>query len=153
SAWHALHEATARSEADIRQMLETLRGRGLRLGVISNTTWRAPWRDRELAAIGVLDLFPVRIYSSDLGVEKPDPRIFAAALAALGHVAPHEAIYVGNDLHDDVTGGHGAGLWTAWLAPRGVTAPSPEALVAPDLVLTTLAKLPARLAAGFPPPR
>ncbi|HUS13864.1 MAG TPA: HAD family hydrolase, partial [Chloroflexia bacterium] len=151
SAWHALHEVTARSEADVRQMLEILRDRGLRLGVISNTTWRAPWRDRELAAIGVLDLFPIRIYSSDLGVEKPDPRIFAAALAALGDVPPDQAMYVGNDLHDDIAGAHGAGLWTAWLPPRGVTAAPPDHAPSPDLVLTTLAELPARLAAGFTP--
>jgi FMN phosphatase YigB (HAD superfamily) len=153
TAWHAPILDDAVVEPDIKDTLAALQALGLRLGIISNTNWRSPWRDRELAHQGILDYFPVRIYSSDLRVEKPDARIFAAALAAMGDPAPDEALYVGNSLEDDVAGGHGAGLWTAWLAPAGVTTAPVDAPVAPDIVLTALRELPAKLAAQFDLPR
>lgn len=153
TAWHAPILDDAVVEPDIKDTLAALQALGLRLGVISNTNWRSPWRDRELAHQGLLDYFPVRIYSADLRVEKPDARIFAAALAALDDTEPDEALYVGNSLEDDVAGGHAAGLWTAWLAPAGVTTAPVDAPVAPDMVLATLRELPEKLAAQFDLPR
>jgi FMN phosphatase YigB (HAD superfamily) len=149
TAWHAPILDDAVVEPDIKETLAALQRLGLQLGIISNTNWRSPWRDRELAHQGILDYFPVRIYSADLRVEKPDARIFAAALAALGDRAPDEALYVGNSLEDDVAGGHAAGLWTAWLVPAGTTTPPVDAPVAPDIVLTALRELPETLMAQF----
>jgi FMN phosphatase YigB (HAD superfamily) len=153
TAWHAPILDDAIVEPDIKATLAALQRLGLHLGIISNTNWRSPWRDRELAHQGILDFFPVRIYSADLRVEKPDARIFAAALAALGDLAPDEALYVGNSLKDDVAGGHAAGLWTAWLAPAGSTSPPADAPVAPDIVLAALRELPEKLVTQFDLPR
>jgi FMN phosphatase YigB (HAD superfamily) len=149
TAWHTPILDDAVVEPDIKETLSALQRMGLQLGILSNTNWRGPWRDRELAHQGLLDFFPVRIYSADVGIEKPDAGIFAAALAALGDLAPGEALYVGNDLHDDVAGGHAAGLWTAWLAPAGTTASPADAPVAPDIVLAALRELPGKLVTQF----
>lgn len=149
TAWHAPILDDAIVEPDIKETLGALQRLGLHLGILSNTNWRGPWRDRELAHQGILDYFPIRIYSSDVGVEKPDAGIFAAALAALGDLAPDEALYVGNDLDDDVAGGHAAGLWTAWLAPAGTTSAPADAPVAPDIVLKALRELPDKLVTQF----
>jgi putative hydrolase of the HAD superfamily len=54
--------------------------------------------------------------SALVGVEKPDPAIFRAALAALD-VAPAEALYIG-DLYDvDVVGARAAGMEAVLLLP------------------------------------
>nr|MCH9684566.1 HAD-IA family hydrolase [Deltaproteobacteria bacterium] len=46
--------------------------------------------------------------SAEVGVEKPDPRIFARACERVG-VEPAAALHVGDDAGDDVGGARGAG--------------------------------------------
>ena len=62
--------------------------------------------------------------SALIGVEKPDPAIFRAALTALG-VAQDEALFVG-DLYDvDVVGARAAGIEAVLLVPQAA-ASGPE---------------------------
>jgi putative hydrolase of the HAD superfamily len=86
-------------------VLEALRGK-YRLGVVSNF-------DRRLYAVledlGVRAYFERIVISSELGVHKPDGRIFAAALAAFG-VAPSETVLAGDDPEQDWRAGEAAGL-------------------------------------------
>jgi FMN phosphatase YigB (HAD superfamily) len=149
TAWHAPKLEQAAPEPDLVHTLAALQALGLRLGVISNTRWRGPWHDRELAHHGVLSYFPVRIYSADLRIRKPDSRIFAAGLAALGGVPPDEVLYVGDKLGTDVVGAQQAGLRTAWLMPPGGTAAPPAGEIQPDIVLAALRDLPAQISARF----
>jgi FMN phosphatase YigB (HAD superfamily) len=149
TAWHAPKLEQVAPEPDLAHTLAALQALGLRLGVISNTRWRGPWHDRELAHHGVLNYFPVRIYSADLRIRKPDPRIFAAGLAALGGVPPDEVLYVGDKLGTDVVGAQQAGWRTAWLMPPGATAAHPAGEIQPDIVLAALRDLPAQLSACF----
>jgi putative hydrolase of the HAD superfamily len=92
-----------------RELLDTLRSLGLRLGVISNTLAPGPFMDRSLVRRGLMEFFPVRIYSSDVGVAKPHPAIFRAALEAIG-TAPGQALYVGDRLQADVAGAQAVGM-------------------------------------------
>jgi putative hydrolase of the HAD superfamily len=81
--------------------------------VVSNSDGRV---EEALVAAGLRDCFDVVLDSALVGVEKPDPAIFRAALAALG-VAPDEALYVG-DLYDvDVVGARAAGMEAVLLVP------------------------------------
>ena len=59
-------------------------------------------RDK-LAATGIADYFPVVVASEEIGVGKPDPAMFHAALSALGASAD-EVVMVGNDLDRDIAG-------------------------------------------------
>jgi putative hydrolase of the HAD superfamily len=86
--------------------LQKLRNAGLRLGVVSNSDGRV---EQALQAAGLRNYFDVVIDSALVGVEKPDPRIFYAALDALG-VAPNEALYVGDLYEIDVVGARAAGM-------------------------------------------
>lgn len=148
-AWHAPKTAQLQLEPDLAQTLATLQALGLRLGVISNTRWPARWHDRELVHYGLLAYFPIRIYSADLRIRKPDPRIFTAALTALGGVPAEQVLFVGDKLDVDVVGAHQAGWRTAWLVPAGKSeAPAPGA-IQPDIVLTALRDLPAELQAHY----
>lgn len=74
------------------QVLATLRERGKRLGVISNSDGRLRQR---LAQQGLLPFFDTVIDSSLVGVEKPDQRIFELALEATGARA-NRSLYVGD---------------------------------------------------------
>ena len=101
-------------------MRTLLSAAGLRLGVVSNSDGRV---EEALAAAGIRDRFDVILDSALVGVEKPDPAIFRAALAALG-VAPEEALYVG-DLYDvDVVGARAAGIEGVLLVPEAAAPPA-----------------------------
>jgi HAD superfamily hydrolase (TIGR01509 family) len=88
------------------ESLARLRQAGLKLAVVSNSDGRV---EQALEAAGLRQYFDVVIDSALVGVEKPDPRIFHAALEALG-VAPDEALYVGDLYEVDVLGARAAGL-------------------------------------------
>jgi HAD superfamily hydrolase (TIGR01509 family) len=89
-----------------RTALARLKTAGFLLGVVSNSEGRA---EQALEAAGLRDYFDVVVDSGVLGIEKPDPRIFQAALQAL-RVAPEEALYVGDLYEVDVVGAHSAGI-------------------------------------------
>lgn len=95
---------TAYPEA--RATCERLRSMDLRLGVVSNAAITV--RDL-LEQAGLRPYFEIVVASQDIGIQKPDPRIFQAALGRLG-VEPGEALFVG-DLYDvDVAGARAAGM-------------------------------------------
>lgn len=104
--WCSVDERTPES-------LSRLRAAGLRLGIVSNSDGRV---EQALAASGLRDYFDVVIDSSLVGVEKPDPAIFRAALDALG-IRPEEALYVGDLYEVDVVGARAAGIEAVLLAP------------------------------------
>lgn len=97
------------------ESLSRLRRAGLLLGVVSNSDGRV---EDALKAAGLRQYFDVVVDSGLLGVEKPDPRIFHAALAALG-VQPEEALYVGDLFEVDVVGARAAGIEAVLLARPG----------------------------------
>lgn len=90
--------------------MHTLRGRGHRLAICTNNVreWSARWR----AMIPVGELFDVVVDSSELGVRKPDPRIYEATLAALG-VAPEAAVFV-DDLQINCEAAAALGMRAVW---------------------------------------
>lgn len=96
---------------DVRQTLDELRRRGLKLAVITNGP--SAMQRRKLAVLGLEHLFAAILVSEEEGVRKPDAEIFRRALARLG-VAPHEALFVGDHPVADIEGAHRAGLRTAW---------------------------------------
>ncbi len=96
--WQAFPEAA--------KVLAELRGRGIRLGVISNF-------DRRLFAnledIGLSAYFDHVTISSEVGADKPHRRIFERALGAFG-VTATEALHAGDDPVRDWAGAEAAGL-------------------------------------------
>jgi len=96
--------------------LHDLRERGYRLGVVSNADGRVPALLREIA---LADFFEAIVDSHLVGVEKPDPRIFAIALEEMG-ADPRETMYVGDFPSVDVAGAEAAGLLPVLLDPLGI---------------------------------
>ena len=100
---------------------------------------------REALARVALDGFFERIFvSSELGVEKPDRRFFAALLDGLG-LPPEACVMVGDSYVNDVRGAAACGLRTVWLAPAG--AKPTGGVAAHDARVSSLAELPAAIAA------
>lgn len=99
----------------VPEALRALRGAGLRLVVVSNADGTV---ESGLARVGLRDLVDVVIDSHVVGVEKPDPRIFAHALAAVG-ASPVEALHVGDLYAVDVVGARAAAVGAVLLDPYG----------------------------------
>ncbi|MCX5740973.1 MAG: HAD family hydrolase [Proteobacteria bacterium] len=105
---------------------------GVRVAVLSNSEGHI----RELLEeIAIADPFAAIVDSGVFGIAKPDPRIFAHALARLG-VDPTDAccVHVGDSYPADVLGALGAGpAWRAvWFGPRVEPVDDPRVASARD---------------------
>jgi FMN hydrolase / 5-amino-6-(5-phospho-D-ribitylamino)uracil phosphatase len=119
--------------ADVLPTLARLQGR-VALGSVSNGV-------ADLHAIGIAHFFQASVAAHRFGSAKPDASIFHAACDALG-VAPHEAVYIGDDPLLDVEGAQKAGLRGVWMNRLELN--SERALpehVQPDAIFTTLHEL------------
>lgn len=136
-----------RHHPEARQVLESLRGRGLRLGLLSNTHWPRQFHERFLERDGLAGLIEARFYTSEMEYVKPHPSGFEAVLGALAVSDPGSAVFVGDRLHDDIRGAQNAGLRAVWIRNANVGIPSLAGRpVEPDGVIESLADLPDLLA-------
>ena len=92
---------------EAERVLGELRGRGVRLVVVSN--WDVSLHE-VLARTGLAALVDGAVTSAEVGVAKPAPAIFAAGLEVAGGVAPGDALHAGDSLDADVAGARAAGL-------------------------------------------
>ena len=104
-------------EPDTVELLEQLTLRGFRLGVISNAgdMDMEPWPACRLAPFS-----EVFIASFQVGMLKPDPRIYQRGLKSLG-VSADEAVFVGDGGSNELSGATRVGLralWATWFLNR-----------------------------------
>jgi putative hydrolase of the HAD superfamily len=126
AAWAPARELAATTHA----LLEALRERGLKLGLVSNAI-DPPWLlHRDLEQEGVRERLDAAVFSSELGWRKPHRAIFERALELLGGVAPERALFVGDSLANDVAGAAALGMTTVqavWFrADEDAGAPEPD---------------------------
>lgn len=107
TAWSAARQLGATTHA----LLESLRSRGLKLGIVSNAFDPGPLLHRDLADTGVAERIDFAVFSSEVGVRKPHPAIFERALKAL-EVDAADALFVGDRLYEDVRGASEVGMKT-----------------------------------------
>jgi len=126
---------------DVKPALDELAGR-YRLGVLANQpsiVRSALERDR------VDRFFDVWGVSDDLGLSKPDPRLFEHALSAAGADA-RESAMVGDRFDYDMVPARAAGMRTVWvLRGEAPDEPTKEQLAVPDVAIRTLTELPTAL--------
>lgn len=87
-------------------VLEYLRNGQVRLGLVSNCSSPVPELWRRHAAAPLLD---VAVFSSEVGISKPDPRIFILVSERLG-LEPTACVYVGDGGSDELTGAAEVGM-------------------------------------------
>jgi YjjG family noncanonical pyrimidine nucleotidase len=90
---------------------------------------------RRFAASPITPYFRSIVISEEVGIAKPDPRIFAPALAAVGASA-QDVLFVGDSVTSDMAAARNAGMDFCWVNPHGL--PVPEGF-APAYVIAALA--------------
>lgn len=112
----AFAEASLESEVAAlegsRETLEWLAAAGLRRALVCDTGFTPGSVVRQLLdRTGLLDLLEVLAFSDEVGVPKPEARIFEHALGALG-TAPAAALHVGDLRRTDIAGARRLGMRT-----------------------------------------
>jgi HAD superfamily hydrolase (TIGR01549 family) len=100
---------------DVPEALASLKNR-YRMSVISNANGTVR---EKLRRVGLLDFFETVIDSAEEGIEKPDPRIFHAAVDRTG-ARMDQSLYIGDMYHIDVAGARAAGMEVVLLDPAGL---------------------------------
>jgi putative hydrolase of the HAD superfamily len=118
------------------EVLEHLRSRGYKLGIISNGFGES--QRAKLVEFGLLDWVDEALISEEEQMRKPDERIFKLAAARLG-VKAAECVFVGDNPEADIFGAHQAGMKTSWF--KGFL-PWPESLaIVPGHTVNTMTEL------------
>ena len=135
--YHAMRDGAIRPFDDAVATVEWLRSQGCRLALLTNGGSRG--QRRKIDRFGLAPLFDAILIEGEVGFGKPDPRIYAQALAALD-VPAGEAWMVGDNLEWDVAGPQREGIAGIWIDARGRGVPSGHT-VRPDRIIGRLAEL------------
>jgi putative hydrolase of the HAD superfamily len=101
---------------DVLPAITRLKERGHLIGVISNWDGRLSML---LEGLGIAEMLDTIVSSAEVGLHKPDPRIFELACERVG-VTPREAVHVGDHHYADVLGASAVGM-TPVLIDRQIT--------------------------------
>jgi putative hydrolase of the HAD superfamily len=132
------HQVTQRAELlpGAADLVRELKRRGYRLALVADGP--VGTFVNVLGHHALYDLFDVRAISAEVGVEKPDKRIFQHALRLLEipEDAYNRVVMVGNYLGRDIKGANALGLISVWLdwAPRRPKTPA-DALEVPQYII------------------
>jgi len=121
--YRSVYETAWYTVAGARPLLEAIAGQGLRVAVVTNNVRRE--QQLKLARCGLASLVEALVTSEEVGVQKPDPKIFHTALDRLGVSAP-DAIMVGDAWATDIEGARRAGVRAVWLNRFGELSPDPS---------------------------
>ncbi len=120
---------------EVEAVLQDLRRQGYLLAILTNG---APDLQREkVQGLGLSSLFDAIVVSGEVGIGKPDPRIFAHVLEALD-VTPAQAAMIGDNPLRDIVGAQAAGIYAVWLNRTGAVL---EGVAPPDAEITSLTDL------------
>ncbi len=109
------------------QLLARLHRR-TRIGIVSNNELAE--QEEKIRFLGIGACVDVLVVSAELGIAKPDPRIFRAALDRAG-VGADDAVMIGDSWENDVVGARGVGMRTVWF--NRFRLPRPDALPVAEL--------------------
>ncbi|AVU73713.1 MULTISPECIES: HAD family hydrolase [Pseudomonas] len=129
---HARHQLQIFPE--VQPTLEILANH-FALGVVTNG-------NADVRRLGLADYFKFALCAEDIGIAKPDARLFHEALQRGGATA-QTAVHIGDHPGDDIAGAQQAGLRAIWFNPTGKTW---DAEHVPDAEIRSLTELPGLLA-------
>jgi putative hydrolase of the HAD superfamily len=130
---------TARIIDGVFEVLDAIRKEGYRIGMIANGDSTDCWNIIE--ATGLHNYFGAIVISEEVGIEKPDKKIFEIALAKLD-VKPENAVMVGNRIDADIIGANRFGMksvWFRWNSRYNGTIDSSQEK--PDFTINSLSEL------------
>jgi HAD superfamily hydrolase (TIGR01509 family) len=106
-AWRPARQLGAHTHS----LLELLRERGLKLGLVSNAFDPGWLLAQDLEAMGLASRLDAAVFSSEVGLRKPHAAPFERALSELA-VEPEEALFVGDSRRADIGGAAALGMTT-----------------------------------------
>ena len=134
-AEHEVWRPATALAATAHALLESLRGRGLRLAVVANHWPEPAWLvRRNLEELGIAARVDAIVLAGEVGARKPDPAIFEHALATLG-VEAFDAMFVGDRLDADIRGAGELGMIT--VQALWFEADEPSGGIEPDFMAFT----------------
>ena len=99
--WYEPLSRCARIEEGLEETLAGLRRMGLKLGIVSNTFVCRASLARHLRDLGLLEFFPVQLYSYEYHVRKPSTEIFRIAAGKIAEPAQN-ILFVGDRIDNDI---------------------------------------------------
>jgi HAD superfamily hydrolase (TIGR01549 family) len=100
----------------VKEVLASLKEKGIRLAVLSNWDFRLP---QALEEAGLLSFFDFVLPSAQVGLEKPAREFFEKGVESarqfVRNLSPSECFYIGDHYEKDVVGARNAGLRPLWL--------------------------------------
>ncbi|MBA7664585.1 Pyrophosphatase PpaX [subsurface metagenome] len=122
------------------EVIRSLSRLGYKVAIIANDEDGVSARN-VINDTGLKDYFNTILISGELGIEKPDSRIFEVALKSLG-VKARNAVMVGNRIDADIVGANRIGMKSVWFKwnnryPASVNTKEEE----PDFTISNLSDL------------
>ncbi len=109
--WNAL--APGEPMPGVERFIDRINALGIRSGVISNTTFSSKAMGFQLSRLIPRNKFELIITSSEYGVRKPNPMLFAVALNQ-ANIKAKEVWYCGDNPEADITGAASVGIFPVW---------------------------------------
>lgn len=125
-------------------VLEALSERGLRLGIVSNAAFPPQSMRNQLESLDLSPYFQATVYSSEIGVRKPNRAIYEECLARLGGPDGGRVVFIGDRLREDVVGPRKLGFDAVLTHEFRQEHPARWGITVP--VITSLDQLPALIA-------
>jgi putative hydrolase of the HAD superfamily len=139
--YRAAYQGARQPVPGAQALLTAARREGWRVAIVTNNL-RAE-QLQKMESCGFTGDVDELVTSEEVGVSKPDRRIFEVALERLG-VDPSQAVMLGDGWATDVEGARACGIRAVWFNRRGVRSPDPgvvevHSLSPADAVLAVLA--------------
>ena len=142
--YYGRYQQLRRPVAGALALLQALKP-AYKIGIVTNN--RLAEQQEKLRHLGMSELVDALITSEEIGVPKPDARIYQVALARL-KARPAQTVMVGDNWQADVVGALAVGIRPLWLNRTGAVRPLPHVAEVTSLepladVLRQLGNLPA----------
>jgi len=135
-AWWTPFIRNVRARRGLNELLEYLRKMRFKVGIVANV-W-SEGMNPVLERLRIKRFFDTMISSINIGIQKPEPRIFQLALNHL-ELAPEEVLMVGDNPRVDIKAAYDLGIGTVRLM-RGPNRTRPD-IVKPDFRIRNLSTL------------
>ncbi len=123
--YRAVYQALRRPVDGAPEFLRRLHGRA-RIGIVTNN--EVAEQEQKIRYLGIELSVDLLVVSGEVGVTKPDPRIFQTALDRAS-VEPGQAVMIGDSWQNDVLGSIGAGIRPVWFNRFRLPRPAPVPVV------------------------
>ncbi len=124
---------------DAYDVLQQLKNSNYKVAILTNGTTKI--QHLKLSYTRVPEYTDMVVVSDEYSKAKPHPEPFVDVCRRLG-VKTNEAVYVGDQIYNDVCGARGAGMKTIWKPFVGIW---PEDITPPDFTIENLSEIPAIL--------